>query len=156
MLSSKSHVGESLSIQCHLCSLTFANSHKLSGHLSRAHHVRHPARAYAGGNGICRVCLKCFHNRPRLIHHLRQCSKICLEHMVSTFPKFSLEMISSLDEEDRVSAACARAAGKSKLLAQVPVIRASGPLRPLIQQPCTPDGICLSVKKVQVSPSESE
>ena len=55
-------------------------------------------------------------------------------------------MVSSLDEEDRAFAARARVAGKSKLFAQVPVIRVPGPLRPLINNSGTPDGICLSVK----------
>ena len=53
-------------ISCSVCSKVCNNSHVLAGHMYKIHNVRHPARLFAGSEGKCLICLKLFHNRPRI------------------------------------------------------------------------------------------
>jgi len=119
-------------VQCKVCSTWLRNSHQLSGHLGRVHKIRHISRIYAHNSGVCRICLKGFHNRARLIHHLRQSSYTCLMQYEVNSLALTQSQITEFDLEDRIAAAAAKRSGFSKLHAVAPMVQFSGPLRPLI------------------------
>jgi len=119
-------------VSCDVCGKVCNNSHVLAGHMHKIHNVRHPARLFAGSEGTCLICLKLFHTRPRLIHHLRQSSKPCLVKYKFYFPPSDPDVVASLDAEDRIQAAKAKRSGQSKLFASIPVLAMHGPLRPEI------------------------
>ena len=148
VISKKGLTTVSCEVVCPHCNIKCKNCHVLAGHVARVHKIRHISRSFAGENGVCRVCLKCFHNRPRLIHHLRQGSISCLNQYILMFPKFDDDTINRLDMCDRVYTQKAKAQGLSKLHASMPSLQCMGPLRPLIKTKCTPEEIALSVKCV--------
>jgi len=119
-------------VQCSVCSIWLKNSHQLSGHLGRVHKYRHISRIFADRRGTCSICLKGFHNRVRLIHHLRQNSYTCLMQYEAYNLSLSSRQVSELDLEDRLATAATKRSGLSKLHASSPVVQFSGPKRPLI------------------------
>ena len=129
-IASQSSCKSSNPVPCPECNLMMINSHQLAGHLYRVHKRSHPARRYATSSGACCACLKVFHNRPRHIHHLRQCSPICLKYYMYFHTPHADSVLQSLDAEDRVQNLKARHSGVSKLHAAIPVVLRSGPKRP--------------------------
>ena len=127
--------------KCPHCPREFENKQKLSGHLYKAHNVKHPARLYASADGVCKVCLKLFHTRPRLIHHLRQSSHSCLNSYMSCIVPFTPVEVESLDQSDRNKSRELKQAGFTKLHAAKPVVSLHGPMRPLIKLSCTNEGL---------------
>ena len=55
---------------CAECVGQFVSNCGLAVHIARVHGVRRPAPSYAGRDGTCASCKRCFHNRLRLVHHL--------------------------------------------------------------------------------------
>ena len=119
-------------VKCSRCSIWCRNSHQLAGHVSRVHKLKHISRTFAESDGTCRICLKHFHNRPRLIHHLRQNSFPCLVQYDANLFTLVPSRVNELDLQDRVAAATAKRSGQSQLKACCPVVLAPGPFRPLI------------------------
>ena len=64
---------------CADCGGQFASNCGLAVHMARVHAVRRPAPSYAGRDGTCASCKRCFHTRLRLVHHLSYSSPRCLE-----------------------------------------------------------------------------
>jgi len=114
-------------IPCPHCDKTFS-FRQLPGHLHRAHSYIHPARNYAAEDGICRACLKVFHCRPRLIHHLRGSSPKCFIVYQKYFDTLPPHRVQQLDEQDRSHAARCKKLGISKLHASRPAFRLHGPV----------------------------
>jgi len=119
-------------VQCKICSVWLKNSHQLSGHLGRIHKLKHIARNFAHRSGTCSICLKGFHNRVRLIHHLRQSSYSCLMQYEAHNLTLTRDQTDEFDLEDRLATATAKRSGLSKLHAASPAVQFSGPKRPLI------------------------
>ena len=62
---------------CYECGQTQKSYHGLQTHRMKEHDYVHPAQAYADG-ATCRACLCYFHERFRLVRHLRE-GKACLQ-----------------------------------------------------------------------------
>ena len=76
------------------------------------------------------MCLCYFHNRSRLIHHLRQSCYVCLMQYEAHAFALSPDVISVLDAEDRTFVAAQKSAGTFKLHVGQPVFTMVGPKRP--------------------------
>ena len=113
-------------VPCPQCSKLFS-LRQLPGHMHRVHSYIHPARTFAAEDGVCRACLQVFHNRPRLIHHLRGSSPECFIVYQAYFDTLPQPLIRQLDEQDRSHAARCKKLGNSKLHASRPAFRLQGP-----------------------------
>ena len=71
------HVAGQCSYHCGLCDYTAFDLRSLAAHSSRVHQFAALATLYADGDGVCRICLKSYASRLKLIGHLRT-SRLCL------------------------------------------------------------------------------
>ena len=60
-------------LSCMLCSQAFPTKAQLNLHMFAQHKIKNPCFMYADGSK-CPICLKCFHTRPRLLHHWKSSS----------------------------------------------------------------------------------
>merc|ERR1712086_1048600 len=113
------------SFPCLLCDRVCTSARQLSGHMSTGHKVLHPIQKYVDNTSVCRKCLVCFSNRPRLIKHLRTGSLSCSVFYSSFLPAFSIsEIKASMKAELSVKLSL----GQTRLTADIPVFRVHGPI----------------------------
>ena len=107
---------------CADCGKQFASNCGLAVHMARVHGVRRPAPSYAGRDGTCASCKRCFHNRLRLVHHLSYSSPQCLEWcMLHTEPMTDQDR-EVLDREDADKRRRDKREGRSFLATDMPFV----------------------------------
>ena len=71
--------------QCDMCDKVFADHHALCTHVYKCHQVLNIAHRYALSHR-CRGCLKQYHSREEVIHHLKYYRTGCLVKLILTVP----------------------------------------------------------------------
>ena len=93
-------IPEPTSVQCRICDFVAKDHASLAVHEQRKHQMRVAVRLYAE-DGVCRICRKQFHTRPRLILHLHNGTSGCWFRLMRACSPMSVEQARVLDEEDR-------------------------------------------------------
>eukprot|EP00438_Fugacium_kawagutii_P015216 Skav228710 [mRNA] locus=scaffold3960:153821:158698:- [translate_table: standard] len=114
--------------QCDDCSATFSTYKALCTHVFKQHGDGNIAHQYAAGN-CCRSCLKVYHSRTQLVHHLQYFRTGCLLHLIMTVPPLSLEALQEIRDEEHVVRHAKRHTVRTKEH-KWPVEQAHGPKRP--------------------------
>ena len=94
--------------------------------LYRVHGIKHPLRCHIAGN-FCLCCLKYFHTRNRVLHHLRHPGKACHQRLLALPPFITQAESDELDALENTRHKEARKAGQPEHSARLPCIIASGP-----------------------------
>ena len=113
---------------CETCQKTFADHHALCTHVYKCHQVLNTAHRYAISHR-CRACLKQYHSRNELIHHLKYFRTGCLIKLILTVPPLSDEELDGVLEEMRQIKNAQKRHQRQKAH-RVPLQQCSGPLRP--------------------------
>ncbi len=120
-------VADSAVFTCSKCPKTFFTPIALRTHLFSAHGARSIARKYAD-SGVCRACLKDFHDRRRAAHHIGHVSHRCLAILVSSMDPLTQEQLDDLDDEDRRDYSVKKKGGHGPLHADLPCVQLCGPM----------------------------
>jgi len=113
--------------QCDECGALFATFAGMCSHQFIKHHRTNMLRRFTFCTH-CVVCLKEFHTRPRLIHHIKSRSPKCSAILVANYVPLSVDVVEALDQEDNVERKRLRALGLNLRHACVPAFRLQGPL----------------------------
>ena len=113
---------------CELCNGVFGSKKALAAHAARRHGYRNIVLLYAVGDE-CQACCRRFHNRSRLVEHLRAAS-LCLRTLQHCFPPISDECLAQLDELERNATALLKKDGWGQTKALLPMRRLHGPRLP--------------------------
>eukprot|EP00438_Fugacium_kawagutii_P033167 Skav231895 [mRNA] locus=scaffold960:54432:56540:+ [translate_table: standard] len=114
--------------QCDDCQASFNSYKGLCSHAFKCHGVGNLVHLYAIGN-CCRSCLKIYHSRTQLVHHLQYFRTGCLLHLIMTTDPLTDPELADIRESERLERQRIKRAprtGQHKW----PVQRAAGPLRP--------------------------
>eukprot|EP00438_Fugacium_kawagutii_P019093 Skav234721 [mRNA] locus=scaffold634:416566:420593:- [translate_table: standard] len=84
---------------CPSCEAVFSTQTGLAVHQRHVHDVRAAARRFAV-DGVCRICRRCFHTRPRLLAHWCAPGNRCWITVFRRFEPLSSEAALSLDNAD--------------------------------------------------------
>ena len=112
---------------CTDCGKCFNTYQKLALHKKVKHGLRDPVNALVD-DVFCPVCLLFFHDRIRLLNHLKYRSLICRMNLLAQGPLISSERADELDVECRVLRRSRYAAGLRAHTTVLPVFRLQGPL----------------------------
>eukprot|EP00438_Fugacium_kawagutii_P028947 Skav223612 [mRNA] locus=scaffold1522:66967:69546:- [translate_table: standard] len=113
---------------CHLCSATFGTYKSLCTHVFKQHGLANIAHRFAIGNQ-CRACLKVYHDRDRLVHHLKYYRTGCLLKLSVTVAPLTDEALADLSSDQQAAKHSAKR--RQRAGGHVwPVTQAAGPLRP--------------------------
>eukprot|EP00438_Fugacium_kawagutii_P011176 Skav227750 [mRNA] locus=scaffold3513:523629:524477:- [translate_table: standard] len=113
---------------CHLCTATFRDYKSLCAHVFKQHGLANVAHRYATGNH-CRACLKVYHDRERLVHHLKYYRTGCLLKLSVSVLPLTDEELEEIATEVQVTTRTAKR--RQRASGHVwPVTQAAGPLRP--------------------------
>ena len=115
------------SYACHLCECTFTDVQAYYGHMARIHKHRNPFKVRACGTQ-CLACLKDYHNREKLCHHLRYSSQRCANYYFNHIPVLSPDVLKSEDSTTAALTAKLKREGKDHKFAELPPVRHEGPL----------------------------
>ena len=85
---------------CSQCSFVGKSAAAVAVHEQRKHQERFAVRRFAF-DGVCRVCSKQFHTRPRLLTHLHAGSTKCWITLLRTYEPLTLEQSAALDQLDK-------------------------------------------------------
>ena len=113
---------------CDTCHQVFADHHALCTHVYKCHQVLNTAHRYAISHR-CRACLKQYHSRNELIHHLKYFRTGCLIKLILTVPPLSDDDLETILEEMRQSKLVHKRQQRQKVH-RMPMQQCSGPLRP--------------------------
>ena len=91
------------------------------------HGIKHPLRRHITGHS-CPCCLRYFHTRNRVLHHLRNPSRHCYKRLLEQQPFLTKEESDHLDEQENERLKCARKAGQPEPSARLPFFTLPGPL----------------------------
>eukprot|EP00438_Fugacium_kawagutii_P034295 Skav220568 [mRNA] locus=scaffold2140:124648:130443:+ [translate_table: standard] len=121
-------VAPGASYACHLCAATFHDYKSLCGHIFKKHGIANIAQRYAATN-VCRGCLKTYHSREQVLHHLKYFRTGCLLKLSVTVPPITDEELQEiLESEAHHKAACKTQQRNPSH--KWPVMTAHGPQRP--------------------------
>ena len=115
-------------LQCDLCSSCFPTLQKLSLHRFKAHNAKNHWRLFVYRHTHCSVCMKQFHNRERLINHIRYRSKPCRYNYQLRGYICNEAQACEVDLEESRANAALYSAGKRRHTAQEPVVQLAGPI----------------------------
>ena len=91
--------------RCEECNLAWPTRSGLVSHLTRRHGHRNWLRHFAPGSGECPVCRVLFHNRYRLLAHLRKGSAKCRLHIelggVVPLPEATVRKLDAAEAAER-------------------------------------------------------
>ena len=110
---------------CADCGKKFASNCGLAVHMARVHGARRSAPSYAGRDGTCASCKRCFHNRLRLVHHLSYSSPRRLEWCISQTEPMADHDREVLDREDADKRRRDKREGRSFLATDLPFVMQS-------------------------------
>eukprot|EP00438_Fugacium_kawagutii_P005045 Skav203636 [mRNA] locus=scaffold1120:146269:148289:- [translate_table: standard] len=114
--------------ECHLCAATFKSHKALCAHVFKRHNLSNVAQRYAIGNQ-CRACLKTYHSRDQLIHHLKYYRTGCIVKLNILVPALTDDELQIIQQEASQTRAKQRAQQRTGTH-KWPVVQAAGPLRP--------------------------
>ena len=117
---------------CPDCGTFFASLQKMAVHRNRRHKYTHPLHAYVCFT-VCPICLLQFHNRTRLLNHLKYRSSVCLANVLINGPILSEVEARQLDEDERSENRELYSKGLRPHTAIKPVYRMCGPLPPFVE-----------------------
>ena len=119
---------ESLPFQCDQCTAVFASFKGLCSHAYQVHKVVNLVQKYTASN-TCRACLRKYHSRTEVVHHLKYATSTCLIKLIATVP--------ALTDDDLAEALETEKAQRRKQKAQernpaprFPVCLTAGPQQP--------------------------
>ena len=110
---------------CTDCGKCFNTYQKLALHKKVKHGLRDPVNALVD-DVFCPVCMLFFHDRIRLLNHLKYRSLVCRMNLLAQGPLISSERADELDVECRVLRRSRYAAGLRAHTALAPVFRLQG------------------------------
>ena len=111
---------------CAICNTSFLTVQKLKLHQYRVHGIKHPLRRHITGNS-CPCCLRYFHTRNTVLHHLRYPTRHCYKRLFEQQPFLSKEESDQLDEQENERQKQARKAGQPEASARLPFFTLQGP-----------------------------
>ena len=131
-------------VVCPLCTKICVSIAALHGHNFQTHGLQNGSIPFATQNGTCPACLKCYHNRARLIRsHLSRKNHRCLRFLLSVavaphpplLPRpfltpLTIEQIQEMNSEDAATLRTRRAAGLPRVDALGIPTHSYGPLLP--------------------------
>jgi len=112
---------------CHICNVSLPDVQAYYGHMARIHHHRNPFKLRAEGTQ-CLACLKNYHNREKLCHHLRYSSKLCAQYYINHVPILSQDVLRREDKSTAAMTAQLKRDGLDHKFSVLPPIRHQGPL----------------------------
>ena len=95
-------------------------------HSYRRHSIQRVARQYVDTE-FCPCCLLHFASRERLVAHMHEKSRVCLDFVIASFPKLPHERIRELDDAERERLRGDKRAGRRRGWASTPAFRLPGP-----------------------------
>ena len=113
---------------CPHCDRSFTSYHGLCTHVFKKHGIHNIVQRYATSNG-CRACLKVYHSRAQVLHHLRYVRTGCLARLLVTVAPLSDQDLEACLVEERALQATRRKQEREKTH-KYPVQQGHGPLRP--------------------------
>jgi hypothetical protein len=116
---------------CPHCSKVFAGYQRMALHMKVVHDILDPVHMLVD-DVFCPVCLLYFHNRVRLLNHLKYRSSVCRLNLVLQGPLLSSERARELDIACRAHRRELYAKGLRAHAALFPVVRLHGPLPPAV------------------------
>jgi len=123
--------------KCQICSKQENSYQQFSMHQFKAHGIKDDIRLYVGGGftpATCRVCLKHFHTRERILNHVKK-SKVCRINAFFRGPVYTQkeaeELDASLQEENRNL----QRAGFRRHVAKEPTFQVVGPFYNVVIEP---------------------
>ena len=114
--------------RCEACGSEHETYHGLQTHRTKQHGFVHPSQIYAY-TSVCCACLKDYHQRFRLVRHLRE-GHACLEWLAKKAEPLSEEARQALQAEDNKLLRGARVQGRQRPVALCKPVRIPGPLPP--------------------------
>ena len=112
---------------CSICNSNFDIVQKLKLHKYRVHGIKHPLRCHIVGNS-CLCCLKYFHTRNRVLHHLKHPSKHCHKKLLELPPFITKEKSEELDALKNLRHKKARKSGQPEHFVRLLFFILPGPL----------------------------
>ena len=112
---------------CHVCDAVCVSAKALRAHAYRVHGIRSSAAGFADTDGVCPVCCWCYHDRSRLVFHLRHDSRPCLAHLVDHFTPFHPDLVKLMDRSDTQAKMANQSKGRHCRFADLPAFRMPGP-----------------------------
>ncbi|CAL1156660.1 unnamed protein product [Cladocopium goreaui] len=113
---------------CDQCEKWCLSKRALASHSARVHGYRHLVLFYATGE-VCHSCCRWYHNRSRLVEHLRDATR-CMETLQACFPPISEEQLAAYDMEEHEATALLKRDGWGATKALCPMRRVHGPSLP--------------------------
>lgn len=115
---------------CDKCDMVFPSKKALAVHATKVHQYRALVQHYAL-DGTCPCCCRLFHQRSRLMAHLRTMTS-CLDQLRACFPPLPEACIRELNDLDAAHARDMKAQGWLGTRALQPAVRGVGPSLPPI------------------------
>ncbi len=112
---------------CSECGKSFSSYQRLALHRKIKHGIRDPVDCLIA-TVHCTVCMKFFHNRVRVLNHIKYRSSVCRLNLTLAGPIINVEQAEILDEECRALKRKLYAAGLRAHSATEPCFRLCGPI----------------------------
>ena len=116
--------------QCSQCSSQFCTYQRLSVHMFRKHGIKSSLCKHVGESTVCPVCLKQFHDRDRLLNHIRYRSRTCRGVIWARGPVITDAEHEDILQNSRQKYRDLHASGHRRHFARAPAFRVSGPIAP--------------------------
>ena len=114
--------------ECPTCQATFPTYKALCTHTYKKHSELNVVHKYAITN-VCRSCLKVYHSRTQLVHHLKYMRTGCLVHLIAAVPPLSdADQEEVMQEHLEQQQAQKRRARETRH--KLPMMQGHGPRRP--------------------------
>eukprot|EP00438_Fugacium_kawagutii_P029609 Skav235423 [mRNA] locus=scaffold924:557213:560458:- [translate_table: standard] len=148
-LPDQSHVSVARPWICDLCDSAFPSKAALALHSAKRHGYRTATHFFAL-DGWCSACVRDFHTRSRLRHHLAA-SPNCLPVLRACFAPLSAEVVEQLDAQELADAHVMHQGGWHATKALLPRLRMAGPRLP---SPGTPEAQWMLARSVARNPQD--
>jgi hypothetical protein len=114
-------------LSCVYCEYQCMTLQQLNLHMFKKHQVKNMWRHYVGDLTYCRICMKQFHTRERLLNHVRYKSKVCRVNMLLHGP--ICDEINSTEHDQQCTEANVLLQQQSRRRAHAvdPVVQLTGP-----------------------------
>ena len=129
---SVSSIGNTL--YCSICDKSFSNKQSTTLHEFKIHNIKAIERRYIDGTR-CPVCLLEFWSSDRLLNHVKKCV-VCHENLLMGPPLLTRAQADELDLAEVEAVARLKAKGLRRHAAEMSCVRAHGPLRLIVIDPC--------------------
>ena len=113
---------------CHACNAAFSTYKALCTHMYKKHDALNVVHNYCASN-TCKSCLKVYHSREQVIHHLRYKRTGCLVHLMATTQPMPQEEVAAILLEQSQAAKQSRKQERNTTH-KLPVVQSKGPRRP--------------------------